>query len=146
MAAESVGLAASIGGIVSLGLTITGGIIKYVDAFKDREEELNFVSRHNETLKAALLALDRHLRSNNQSGAIPDEVAQSMQSFKKELDNLKALHSDLADSDPQSWTSRFKNRKRKVTYAFDRSKIQELGLRLQKAGDGLQLILKVLHL
>lgn len=146
MAAESVGLAASIGGIVSLGLTITGGIIKYVDAFENRQEELNFVSRQNEALKAVLLALERHLSSHGQSAALPDAVAQGMQLFEGELNHVKALHSDLADSHPQSWTSRLKNRKKRVTYAFNRSKIQELGLQLQKAGDALQLTLNVLGL
>lgn len=146
MAAESVGLAASIGGIVSLGLTITGGIIKYVDAFENRQKELDFVSRQNEVLKSVLLELDGYLSSHGQSGAVPDAAAQSMQLFERELNHVKALHSELADSPTQCWTSRLRNRKKRVTYAFDRSKIQELGQQLQKAGDVLQLTLNVLGL
>lgn len=146
MAAESVGLAASIAGIVSLGLEIVGGIIKYVDAVENRQGELESVSRQSKALNAILVEADSMLSSHSQSGAVSDAVAQSMRLFKEELSRLQELHTDLADSDSQGWTARLENKKKKATYAFKRSRIQELGLRLQKAGDALQLTLNVLGL
>jgi len=146
MAAESVGLAASVAGLVSLGLQIAGGIIKYVDAFENRQEELSFVKRESEVLKTVLLEVDAQLRSHGQSGNGPDAVVQSMTLFKEELSCVQALYTNLVDSDPQSWIARLENKKKKATYAFNRVKIQELGLRLQKAGDALQLTLNVLSL
>jgi hypothetical protein len=146
MAAESVGLAASVAGLVSLGLQIAGGIIKYVDACENRQEELSFVKRESEVLKAVLLEVDAQLRSHGQSGDGHDAVVQSMTLFKEELSYVQALYTNLADSGPQSWTARLENKKKKATYAFNRVKIQELGLRLQKAGDALQLTLNVLSL
>ncbi|KAL1854334.1 hypothetical protein Daus18300_011520 [Diaporthe australafricana] len=73
-------------------------------------------------------------------------MVQSMQLFTKELSSVEALHAELSDCSRQNLTGRLENQKKKLTYAFNRPKIRELGQRLQKASDALQLALSVLGL
>ncbi|KAF9880622.1 hypothetical protein CkaCkLH20_01664 [Colletotrichum karsti] len=146
MAAESVGLAASVGGLVSLGLQIAGGILKYVDAFESRQDDLEFVRTNSEALKATLRVIETWANSPGQGPEAIAAATRSMQLFEMELCNVKALHDELADLDGPDWTSRLANKKKKLTYAFSRPKIQGLGQRLQKATNALQLTLNGLGL
>ncbi|XXH05703.1 hypothetical protein Hte_012138 [Hypoxylon texense] len=127
MAAESVGLAASVAGLLSLGLQITSGIVKYLDGFESRQEELGYVRQQNDAVKATLLAIET--TSSGFQGQHPEftaAVSQNIQSCKRELDVVKALHADLADCDRSTWTIRLENKKKKLTYAFHRPKLQQL--------------------
>lgn len=142
MAAEAVGLVASVAGLVSLGLQVTGGILKYLDAFDSRQEELAYVRQQNDALRSTLLAIDS--ASSNfqpQRSEFAAAVAQTIVSCKKELSAVEALHVDLADGDRSTWTMRLDNKKKKLTYAFHRSKIQQLAQRLQQANETLKLTL-----
>ncbi|KAI2602715.1 hypothetical protein GGR54DRAFT_653579 [Hypoxylon sp. NC1633] len=147
MAVESLGLAASVAGLVSLGLQITSGIVKYIDAFEGRQEELAFLKQHNDALSATLSAIDASPSSFH--GIRPEyisAVTQNVQSCKEELGAAEELRVDLADRDRSTGSMRLENTKRKLTYAFHRSKIQQLAQRLQQANDVLQLTLTGLGL
>ncbi|KAK8061164.1 hypothetical protein PG997_015385 [Apiospora hydei] len=52
--ADAFGLAASVAGLISLGLQVTGGIASYLDALESRHEELASVKRQNDALTASL--------------------------------------------------------------------------------------------
>ncbi|KAI1377172.1 hypothetical protein F4677DRAFT_415538 [Hypoxylon crocopeplum] len=147
MAAEGVGLAASVAGLLSLGLQITSGIVKYLDAFENRQEELAYVRQQNDALTATLLAIET--ASSDFQGQRPEftaAVSQSIQSCETELNAAEALRVDLADCDRSTWTTRLENKKKKLTYAFHRSKVQQLAQRLQQANEVLQLALTGLGL
>lgn len=146
MAAESIGLAASFAGLVSLGLQITGGIVQYIDAFESRQKELDFLRHQNEALYATLRVVNAWLGSHGQSGEVTAAADLSMQLLQEELESVKVLYTELADRNGQNWAVRLDNKKKRFTYAFSRSKIQELGQRLQKASNALQLTLNALGL
>ncbi|KAF6835303.1 hypothetical protein CPLU01_04383 [Colletotrichum plurivorum] len=148
MAAEGLGLAASVAGLPSLGLQITGGIVKYVDAFKGRREELEFVRRQNEALATTLRAFERSSTfPSGQSTEVEAAVAANMQLFMAELNGVKALHDKLADNcDDRSLATRWENKKKQITYAFSQAKVQELGQRLEKATKALQLAMSAMRL
>ncbi|KAF6823584.1 hypothetical protein CMUS01_10622 [Colletotrichum musicola] len=148
MAAEGLGLAASVAGLTSLGLQITGGIVKYVDAFKGRREELEFVRRQNEALATTLRAFEQSSTfPTGQSTEVEAAAAANMQLFMAELNGVKALHDELADNrDDRSLATRWQNKKKQVTYAFSQPKVQELGRRLEKATNALQLAMSVMGL
>ncbi|KAJ3943678.1 uncharacterized protein N0V96_006608 [Colletotrichum fioriniae] len=120
MAAESVGLAASVAGLLSLGLQITGGIIKYMDAFEGRDDELRNVKKQNDNLAGTLRAMKTVC--------------------EEDLQAIEALCIKLSDRAGSTWTSRLENKKKKVTFAFHRNKLRDLELQLQKAHCTLQLI------
>ncbi|KAK8035749.1 hypothetical protein PG991_001822 [Apiospora marii] len=147
MAAESVGLAASIAGLVSLGLQITGGIASYLDALESRRDELASVRRQNEALAAALDTIQAATSHNFfQSHQHDPAIEKNTQCCKEELQAVEELLAALADCDTTTWRQRFKNKKKKLTYAFDRPKVKVIVQRLQNANGILQLTLAGLGL
>ncbi|EXF83564.1 hypothetical protein CFIO01_00706 [Colletotrichum fioriniae PJ7] len=141
MAAESVGLAASVAGLLSLGLQITGGIIKYMDAFEGRDDELRNVKKQNDNLAGTLRAMKTVLAGlQGQSLAVTAAVDQNIRSCEEDLQAIEALCIKLSDRAGSTWTNRLENKKKKVTFAFHRNKLRDLELQLQKAHCTLQLI------
>ncbi|KAK8083886.1 hypothetical protein PG996_002667 [Apiospora saccharicola] len=142
MAAESVGLAASIAGLVSLGLQITGGIANYLDALESREEELASVRRQNDALAAALDTIKAATSHNSVHGQQHDSaIEKNIQCCKAELQAVEELLAALADCNTTTWRQRLKNERRKLTYSFNRPKVQRIVQRLQNANGILQLTL-----
>lgn len=147
MAAESVGLAASVAGLLSLGLQVSGGIIKYLDAFEDRQEELNHVRQQNESLASSLLAIEAASSSfQDQHQEASAAVLRNIQSCQNGFRALELLRLELADCETKTWTTRLENKTKRLTYAFHRSKIRQIEQRLQKANDCLHLALVGLRL
>ncbi|OHF02485.1 hypothetical protein CORC01_02180 [Colletotrichum orchidophilum] len=145
--AESVGLAASVAGLVSLGLQITGGIVKYLDAFEGRHDELTSVKEQNDNLTVTLRAMQTTLSGlQHQNPEVTTAVAQNIQSCEKELSAVEALCENLSDGDGKTWPKRLMNNKKKLTYAFHQSKLQHLAQRLQQAHGILQLAMANLGL
>ncbi|KAK1719638.1 hypothetical protein BDP67DRAFT_129505 [Colletotrichum lupini] len=141
MAAESVGLAASVAGLLSLGLQIAGGIVKYVDAFEGRDEELRNVKKQNDNLAATLRAMKTVLAGlQGQSLVVTAAVDRNIRSCEEDLHAVEALCIELSDRAGSSWTNRLENKKKKATFAFHRPKLRDLELRLQEAHGTLQLI------
>ncbi|KAK8001720.1 hypothetical protein PG991_013942 [Apiospora marii] len=145
MAAEAVGLAASVAGLVSLGLQVTGGIVAYLDALKNREEELASTKRQNDALVAALTAI-KAASSRFQAQRHDEAVTQSIQSCEAELRAVEELLADLASCDTSTWRKRLKTKKRELGFKFDRTKMQQVAQRLHHANDILQLTLAGLEL
>ncbi|KAK8047489.1 hypothetical protein PG996_015553 [Apiospora saccharicola] len=145
MAAESVALAASIAGLVSLGLQDTNGIVAYVDALKNREEELASIKRQSDAMVAALAAI-KASSSRLQTQQHDAAVAHSIQSCEVELQAVETLLAELANCDTSTWRRRFNSKKKKLSYRFDRPKVQQVTQRLHHANDILQLTLTGLEL
>ncbi|KAK8044127.1 hypothetical protein PG993_004151 [Apiospora rasikravindrae] len=147
MAAESVGLAASIAGLVSLGLQITGGIASYLDALESRKDELASVRRHNNALAAALDTIKVATSHNSFQGQQhASAIEKNTQCCMAELQAVEELLAALADCNTTTWRQRLKNKQRKLTYSFDRPKVQRIVQRLQSANGILQLTLAGLGL
>ncbi|KAK6821799.1 hypothetical protein PG987_014624 [Apiospora arundinis] len=142
--AEAVGLAASVAGLISLGLQVTGGIATYLDAIENRKDDLASIKRQNDALSASLniiKAATSHT-SNNHSHAI----TQSIQSCEAELRGFEALLADLANCDTTTWRQRLRSKKKKLSYAFDRPKVQQLVQRLHNSNQVLQTAITGLNL
>ncbi|KAI0384705.1 hypothetical protein F5Y04DRAFT_293031 [Hypomontagnella monticulosa] len=147
MAAESIGLAASVAGLMSLGLQVTNGVVQYINAFKSRQEELVFLRQQNNTLSTTLSAIQRSSsRLQAQSAEFTAAMAQGVQSCQHELSAAEDLCADLSNCDRSTWATRLNSKKGKITYAFHRPKIQQLAQRLQQANEVLQLALTGLGL
>ncbi|KAI3552043.1 hypothetical protein CSPX01_00719 [Colletotrichum filicis] len=141
MAAESVGLAASVAGLLSLGLQIAGGIVKYMDAFEGRDEELRNVKKQNDNLAATLRAMKTVLAAlQGQSLVVAAAVGRNIRSCEEDLHAVEALCIELSDRAGSTWTKRLENKKKKVTFAFHRPKLRDLELQLQKACGALQMV------
>ncbi|KAK8133585.1 hypothetical protein PG984_005597 [Apiospora sp. TS-2023a] len=142
--AEALGLAASVAGLLSLGLQVTGGVASYLDALENRQEELASAKRQNEALVASLEIVktaSTHVLSHH-----AHTVATSIQSCEAELRSVEDLLADLANCDTSTWRQRLRSKKKKLSYRFDRSKVQQLVQRLHNSNQVLQLALAGLNL
>lgn len=143
--AEAVGLAASVAGLVSLGLQVTGGIVTYLDALENRQDELASVKRQNDALSAALDIIQA-ATSRFQGQPHDHAVQNNIQSCNAELQALEVLLAELANCDTSTWRQRLRSTRKKLSYAFDRSKVHQMAQRLHHANEVLQLTLTGLGL
>lgn len=149
---DPLSVAASAAGLVSLGLTVVGGIAQYADALKGRTEELRSVNRRNEMLQRTIILIDgiksrfQQLPQQPQQSSL-DNVNKSIKACKAELLTLKRLVVELNGCpDPHSWKDKLKNTGKKMSYAFDRSKLEQLAMTLDHTIQTLQLALQALGL
>jgi hypothetical protein len=154
MAAEGIGVAASVAGLISLGLQITNGIVKYIDGLDARDEELEHIRRQNNTLSTTLSAIQAssihlqasHTNHRSQQQGFIAPLEQGLQACENDLVAADALRIELSDSSASDWKARLDNSKKKWTYAFRRSRIQQLAERLRQANQTLQLVVSGLGL
>ncbi|KAK7932606.1 hypothetical protein PG985_003318 [Apiospora marii] len=141
--ADPLSLAASVAGLVSLGLQVTSGITKYLDAVKCRDEELSEIRRQNGLLKDTLGVIEK---TATQLDQVPPDVAAATQriieSHHDSLNKLETLIAQLASSDVGTWRARLKDKAGKLHYAFDRPKLQELCHQATQTQSALQLALE----
>ncbi|KAK8015481.1 hypothetical protein PG991_008369 [Apiospora marii] len=142
---EAIGLAASVAGLVSLGLQITGGIVTYVNALEGRQDDLASVKRQNEAF-AATLNIVRAASSRFQGHQHDQTIKLNLLSCETEIHALEDLLAKLANCDTATWRQQLKNKTRKFTYVFHQSKVQQMLQRLQHANEGLQLVVTALGL
>lgn len=145
--ADGLSLAASVAGLVSLGLQVTQGIVSYVDALESRQQELRSVQQQNDALSSALAVIESasaQLQGQHQHAAAA--VSQNLLACTEHLEAVKKLLAELAHCDTSTWWKRVKNQKKKLSYAFDRPKLQGLAQRLEDANCALQLALAGLGL
>ncbi|KAK8021800.1 hypothetical protein PG990_006938 [Apiospora arundinis] len=151
--ADPLSIAASAAGLVSLGLTVTGGVAKYADALKCRTEDLASVRQRNQSLRTTIRFIDgaksqlQSQLSHQQSPTSLTAVDDSIKACKAELAKLESLMVELSGcSSTSSWRSKLKNTGKRLTYAFDRSKVDQLATRLDHTIQVLQLALDGLGL
>ncbi|KAK8018871.1 hypothetical protein PG991_008061 [Apiospora marii] len=141
--ADPLSLAASVAGLVSLGLQVTSGITKYLDAVKCRDEELSEIRRQNGLLKDTLRIIEKTAAQLDQ---VPPDVAAATQriieSHHDSLNKLETLVAQLTSSDVGTWRARLKDKAGKLHYAFDRPKLQELCCQAAQTQSALQLALE----
>ena len=142
--AEALGLAASVAGLVSLGLQVTGGIATFLDALQSRQEDLASVKRQNDALTASLDIIKA--ASSRTQGQHSYAITTSIQSCETELRAVEVLLADLANCDTTTWRQRLRSKKKKLSYVFDRPKVQLVVQRLHNANQVLQLTLTGLNL
>lgn len=142
--ADPVSLAASIAGLISLGLQVTSGISNYIDAVNCRDQELRDVRQQNDLLKQTLVIIETtSSRLEKWSPEITSVVKQSVEANKDSLNALESFVAQkLAGVDVGTWRSRLG----KLHYAFDRPKLQQLCNRVSRTQSGLQLAIDGLGL
>ncbi|KAK6856593.1 hypothetical protein PG995_006780 [Apiospora arundinis] len=144
---DPLSLAASVAGLVSLGIQVTGGISTYLDALKCRDEELEVIRRQNVALRSTITAIEtttsaiQTLPHNTATAA-----AQGIKSCTDDLGVLEAFVAQLSGSDLSTWRLRLKDKSRRLHYAFDRPKISQLHTRIGQSKATLQLVVAELEL
>lgn len=136
--AEPLSLAASVAGLVSLGIQVTTGIGKYLDALESRDEELKLAKQQNEALRNTITIIEKAAGKLDQ--VLPDASAAAKETIKlckESIDNLETFAAKLEGSDVGTWRSKLKTGK--FHYFFDRPKVLQLSTRLSQTESTLQL-------
>ena len=143
--AEAISLAASVAGIASLGLQVSSGIAKYLDAINSRDDELCTAKEQNELLLRTILSVEKKINKIQQiDPAAVATVFESIKLLTAKLSGLERFIAQLACHDLSTWKSRIKDKAAKLHFAFDRSKVQHLCAKIAETISILQLTLNVL--
>ncbi|KAK0744475.1 hypothetical protein B0T21DRAFT_389806 [Apiosordaria backusii] len=136
------GLAAS---IISLGIQIGGGIIKYLDAVKGQDEQIAFTRRLADNLTESLRVIETFSTSFQPTHAAPTEaLIRSLKNVDAELKGLEDLVARFTTTGrPSKLQATFK---RHVTYPLERSKITQLQDRLLQVSQALALAMQAFGL
>ncbi|KAI0532208.1 hypothetical protein GGR58DRAFT_491002 [Xylaria digitata] len=134
--ASAFGIAASVAGIVSLGLELCPRIITYVDAVRHSDEEINAIHRQIKTLQTSLDILKNavpDLASKHQTAG--NAVLAALKSGELDLEALKDFVEKLTDSGGQSQNRKpnFKHAAKKMAFPFHRGNLEALQQRLDRA-------------
>ncbi|KAK8043799.1 hypothetical protein PG994_012637 [Apiospora phragmitis] len=143
-------VAAPAAGLVSLGLTVVGGVAKYTGALKCRTEELESIRRQNEMMWRIIMSIDGirpKLLLPHQQAPFLAAVDESIKTCEEELTDLETLVVKLSGcTNASSWRSKLKNTRKKLSYAFHRSNVEQLAMKLDRSIQAIQLAIHGLGL
>jgi hypothetical protein len=147
--ADPLSMAASVAGLVSLGVQVYSGISTYLDALRGRDDELRSARQGAKTLGDVVYVIEQlipRLQAKSQMHA--SAVSECVQSCQTELASFQDFLHELGSSPNSSGTFResVRDHKKKLTYAFHRSNLDRLESRLGKVNGTLQTALQVLTL
>lgn len=142
-------MAASVAGLVSLGVQVYSGISTYLDAFRGRDDDLGSARQVIKTLGDVVYAIEQlipQLQANSQIHA--NAVLECVQSCQTELASFQNFLPELGSSSKSSGTFRdsVRDHKKKLTYAFQRSNLDRLESRLGRVNGILPTALQMLTL
>lgn len=147
--ADPLSIAASVAGLVSLGIQVGGGIITYLDAIKCRADDIASVKRQAQNFEKVLRIIQTALSRVDSSHQVPTTVvAECLESCEAELKGLDDFVSELTggSSSQPSFKDKVKEKAKKLAYAFDQPKLEQLESRLSRVNGILQTALQALGL
>lgn len=147
--ADAIGLAASVAGLVSLGLQVAGGIGSYIDGVKARREELTVVSTGVRNMQSSINVLRNGMPGLSASNQAASGAATSaMKACEEELRSLADHLNDLVEFPAQEhgFKNSVQQQKKKLTYPFHRPSLNNLERRLDSANNVLQTAVQALEL
>ncbi|KAM0814100.1 putative Fungal N-terminal domain-containing protein [Seiridium cardinale] len=145
--ADPLSVAASVAGLVSLGLQVSSGIIQYLDAIKCRAEELDVARRYVQSIKSTLEVINgfpsRLQAQHQQSLAAISACLKPCEDELSALETLIAKLSNSGNADPDL-IDRVRERTKKLAYSFNRTKLSQLEEKLNRTVKALQLAVQSL--
>ncbi|ROW11627.1 hypothetical protein VMCG_01293 [Cytospora schulzeri] len=147
--ADAIGLAASVAGLVSLGLQVAGGIGSYIDGVKARKEELAAVSTRVRHMHGSIEVLRNAIPDLSASNQAASSAATSvMKTCEEELGALADVLQGLLDFPAleHGLKDSIREQKKKLTYPFHRPSLNNLERRLDSTNNVLQTAIQALEL
>lgn len=141
--------AASVAGLVSLGLQVYSGVSTYLDAVQGRDDDLESARQNAKNLEETLRFIEQsipRLQANHQIHVVT--ISKCVQSCRIQLTSLQDLLHKLGASPNLSGSFRddVRDRKKKLAYPFHRSNLDRLESQLGKVYGTLQTALQVLEM
>ncbi|KAK7750502.1 hypothetical protein SLS62_007581 [Diatrype stigma] len=147
--ADPFSIAGSAAGLISLGIQIGGGIITYLNAIKCRADDIASVKRQAQNFETVLSIIQAALDRVDPSHQVPiSAVAECLGSCEAEIKGLEDFVSEIAggSSSQPTFKDKVKEKARKLAYAFDQPKLEQLESRLSRVNGILQTALQALGL
>ncbi|KAI1361372.1 hypothetical protein F5Y08DRAFT_314987 [Xylaria arbuscula] len=147
--AEAFAAAASAAGIVSLGLEVCEGLSTYIDAFRNRSEDISAIRRQVGGFQSSLAILRDALPDVDVKHQTAGNTAQAaLDSCQLELNDLKAFMETLGDPKTLSHTfeSSLTHAKKKLAFPFQKKKLEALQKRLMIVNTSLDVATRAIGL
>lgn len=150
-------VAASVAGLISLGIQVTGGLFAYIDAFTDRDGDLHATSKRISLLHSQLQTIEsisqfseakhQYAAGSVRACIIECEIQlKPLEDFLLEEGGGQLVCSKTSDSNGSKLKEAVARIKKKGTYPFKRSKVEALKRRLDDATNALGTALTTLNL
>ena len=149
MALEAFGIASNAAGLVSLGLTVCHGLLKYYDSWKEAESDMKKMYTSIETLTRIFTALKSTLNSPCLNMDLVHRVEASIGACE---DGIGCLHKKLqkinmtTQSMSGKWDAKMRLKLQRALYPFKESTLVKLKEVSNGLLDNLRLALEVLQL
>ncbi|KAK2781391.1 hypothetical protein FQN53_000582 [Emmonsiellopsis sp. PD_33] len=115
-------------GVISLGLTVCQGLVKYYQSWKDCPDDIKAMADSIENLMESLRLIDHQLKSGHLK---PDLVSQVETSIKSCQDKMLDLNNELEKLKEEAGSGKLKQKlsiqSRRLQYPFKQPTIQRLG-------------------
>ncbi|KAK2797580.1 hypothetical protein FQN51_008375 [Onygenales sp. PD_10] len=115
-------------GVISLGLTVCQGLVKYYQSWKDCPDDIKAMTDSIENLMESLRLIDHQLKSGHLK---PDLVSQVETSIKSCQDKMQDLNNELEKLKEEAGSGKLKQKlsiqSRRLQYPFKQPTIQRLG-------------------
>ena len=146
--ADPISLVGLTAGLVSLGLQLSEGLVKYMDALKCREEEITLAKQQVSSLTSLIHTIETAAQQFQSAHPVVSTTVQSsIASCRAELAALEALVLELAgpaQSASGGLRTALKSHGKKLAYVFDRSNLEKLEQKLERTNGQLMLALQTL--
>lgn len=147
-AMDPLSVTASAAGLISLGLTISGGLIRYCKVYKGQDADLTQLARHAKELETFLGLIENqiaNLQGPNQD--ITDSLQKCRDACDTCLGDFKSLSAKYTYQTPsQTLKERGRRLVHNVRYPFDKGKLDDFRSQLQEFYTRLLGHLQLIHL
>ncbi|RYP37239.1 hypothetical protein DL767_003058 [Monosporascus sp. MG133] len=134
--ADPISVVGLVAGLASLGIQVCGGITNYVDAVKCRADDVASARRQAQSFKNLLQIIQATVAQVDSNHRVSTTaVVECIKSCETELKTLESFVSELTGdvTSPANFKGKIKEQTRKLSYAFNRSKLDQLEARLARA-------------
>lgn len=147
--ADPITIVGLVAGLTSLGIQVCGGITTYLDAIKCHADDIAYVKRQVQSLETVLQVVRTTLpRIDSSHQASITAVVECLKLFETEIEALRSFVSKLTGgtTTAANFKDKVKEQTKKLTYAFNRTKLDQLESRLVHANGIFQTSLQGLNL
>jgi hypothetical protein len=132
--ADPLSIASGVAGLVSLGLTLCGGLHDYFSAVKDRHRDIETASQSLNLLQSNIIIQSSTLKLGHRHALSANGVNQGLTNCESQLMTLQQMMLDLTRAEGLSdMKGKLRKQRMIARYPFDQKKLIQLQDQLSKA-------------
>ena len=143
----SIGVASSVAGVVSLGITICHGLLDYYDSWKDAEQDFTRMRKFISTLSKTFVLLETSIRRPKVNPVVVAQVEENIASCEGGIEQLGRKLDEIKVNTPQAgWKGKAKESLRRSLFPFKEATLVKLRSISYELQDHLSLTLDLLQI